>query len=295
MAMLPHFSEGRYGKLTADVLNTIVEAVNDLEVRIDNKDQASVTQNAPAFPFKVRLKEAVYDANNNLLGYEWEEIVQNELGQASAQGRKYEKIEGKPDPPLALPVAGNGTVIRSGQQGLVFHGNLRSGDPEKDGRAYLSFIADTRDQGTFIGRIESDPAPLGGDGAQLYEIKKISFNGEGEPIVDENAQSFFGWNGAELYNSGDGGGSISGTGDCDPIVIPVTLPRNAVVVCVDVTVLGSGNNICVFNQLNDVQVFCNCFNSLPDSEGAEGYSETVNRDRDDDEPYYGTSMEGAMQ
>ena len=59
MPELPHFSEGRYGKLTSDVLNVLVDAVNKLSDEVEQNQQGNVPTNAPAFPFMARLGAAL--------------------------------------------------------------------------------------------------------------------------------------------------------------------------------------------------------------------------------------------
>tara|TARA_R110001592_G_scaffold122620_3_gene329554 strand:+ start:5747 stop:6634 length:888 start_codon:yes stop_codon:yes gene_type:complete len=295
MPELPHFSEGRYGKLTSDVLNVLVDAVNKLSDEVEQNQQGNVPTNAPAFPFMARLGAALYNSDGNLRGYEWEEVVHTNVGTVSPIGRKYEPpTPGQTDSPIAVPVVGLGTVIRSGQVGMMHAVNVVGG-PEA-GKAQLAFISDTRDQGVFVGRIvNSTPTPISG-GAQFYEIKKVSFNGSGQPIDSEENQSFFGWNGAELLNGGEMGGSVVGVGECSPIVFPVTLPTDTFVVAVDVSLSDGSGSFCLFNQMNDVAIACNCAQGIPSTDEAqEGYSDPTARDRDDDKPYYGTSMEGAMQ
>ena len=285
MPNIPHFVGGQFGKLNADALNTIVDAVNDLTAKIEASPNQVSVSNAPRFPIFAQITSAI-EEGERIVGYAWKEMSWDSPTLYKEQNRKYDP-DPKKNTPIALPMNG----ITPNQKGVVGqYVWLYPANFAKSGDSYLLFQENYVSLGTFIGRITTGQSPIQG-GVSLYQVERLGFN-KGEIVY--GGQVYDAYNGTEILNGAIAGGYSTGTGDCDPIEIPLTIKEDTLVVCVDVS-NESGSRLCIFNHANDLVVDCNCAQLLSGttSEAQTSYADKTRNGSDDGTPNY--SAERAMQ
>lgn len=287
MPNLPHFVGGQFGKLNADALNTIVDAVNDLTAKIEGMPNQVTVSGAPRFPIFAQITEAIIDDNDIIRGYAWKEVAWASESLYEPTGKAYDPEN--PKSPIALPM--NGIVKNQrgveGQYVWLHAANFASG-----GKAYLLFQENYVSLNFFVGRILNEGGSIISEGGiNLYSIERLSFK-DGE--IQYGGQIYDGYNGTEVLNGGVGGGYSTGTGDCSPIEFPVTIKKDTLVTCIDIS-SEAGSRLCIFNQANDLAVDCNCSQLLSGTteEAQQSYINGQNDSISKGTPNY--SAERAMQ
>ena len=301
MPILPHFSRGKFGKVTAEVLNTLVDAVNSNSSQIELLGTSQPQTGVPLFPIYARITAAITNDDGVVKGYKWEEKASLSNGQPTSGSRKYndEIVEGSVGDdgrggteigPVAHPIGGPENTACVGQYVWLHPANF-----EDTGKAYLLFQNNRVAPDNFIGQIIQE-----GGGAAPYILAEVAAE-QADQVPGSDlvltGRTFQGINGADYDNNILPGGFISGTGDCDPIITRAPVPAGYLVVCQTVLDASTGDFFVIFNHQNDFNVTCNCESGLMNdvSENQEGYSSSREGTPQDPDDTYNISAERAMQ
>jgi hypothetical protein len=177
MPNIPHFVGGQFGKLNADALNTIVDAVNDLTAKIEASPNQVSVSNAPRFPIFAQITSAI-EEGERIVGYAWKEMSWDSPTLYKEQNRKYDP-DPKKNTPIALPMNG----ITPNQKGVVGqYVWLYPANFAKSGDSYLLFQENYVSLGTFIGRITTGQSPIQG-GVSLYQVERIPLTIKEDTLV----------------------------------------------------------------------------------------------------------------
>jgi hypothetical protein len=292
MANLPHFSDGKFGKLTPEVLNTLIEKVE----RIDNllnqppPDLSRQRGASSQFPMPAQLTGVLHMGDQSggeteglastIVGYKWNSLVWSgtrwDLG--SYRYLDADEIEEGQKTTPAIMIGGNTNNMTEllVNSFVVLH-------PFNDamGGSFLGFQQPIG-QGSFVGRIElgGGQCTLPDDG--MYQVRIQRINEEG--VLEDSDETIAAMNGTEIERNGYLGGIITGS-SCDTSAVPTSIPIDTFVICQRVS-----QDLAIFSLANDLCVSCSCESVATETSIAE-VNESIDQYRDQSNAQSTTTIE----
>ena len=267
MAEFPHFSDGRYGKLTPEVLNGLIDKVNSIDAIMQQPSTHMSRQRGASsqFPMPAQLtgllgqgEETDDPEQQPLIGYSWQSLVWG--GTRWNHGPyKYIPQEELEEGQKASPAIMIGGTSASMNSSLVNSFVLLHPFNSSDGGSFLGFQTPIQSN-TFIGKIVTSNEGCSVPEDQQYQvaIQKVedgAFVGTGEFTTAVN--------GTEIERGGNMGGQLSGS-QCNVNLVPASIPNGMFVVCQRMT-----DDLSIFTLANDLCVTCNCESTSTDTARSE--------------------------
>ncbi len=267
MAEFPHFSDGKFGKLTPEVLNGLIDKVNSIDAIMQQPNTHMSRQRGASsqFPMPAQLtgllgqgEEGEDPEQQPLIGYSWQSLVW--AGTRWNQGPyKYVPQEELEEGQKASPAIMIGGTSASMNSSLVNSFVLLHPFNSSDGSSFLGFQTPIQSN-TFIGKIVTSNEGCSVPEDQQYQvaIQKVengAFVGTGEFTTAVN--------GTEIERGGNMGGQLSGS-SCNVNLVPASIPNGMFVVCQRMT-----DDLSIFTLANDSCVTCACDSTATDTAKSE--------------------------
>ena len=267
MAEFPHFSDGKFGKLTPEVLNGLIDKVNSIDAIMQQPNTHMSRQRGASsqFPMPAQLtgllgqgEEGEEPEQQPLIGYSWQSLVW--AGTRWNHGPyKYVPQEDLEEGQKASPAIMIGGTSASMNSSLVNSFVLLHPFNSSDGGSFLGFQTPIQSN-TFIGKIVTSNEGCSVPEDQQYQvaIQKVedgAFVGTGEFTTAVN--------GTEIERGGNMGGQLSGS-SCNVNVVPASIPNGMFVVCQRMT-----DDLAIFTLANDSCVTCVCESTVTETARSE--------------------------